>query len=99
MDIVKQVKQEITRIDGRAEVVLFGSRARGDYRQDSDWDFLILLHRPLDSTLKALILERLYNLELTSGEIISALIHTRSEWEERSVTPIYQIIEEEGVRA
>ena len=99
MDIAKQVKQEINRLDPQAEVILFGSRARGDYRQDSDWDFLILLHRHLEPALKALILERLYDLELSSGEVISSIIHTQSEWAERAVTPIYQIIAKEGIRA
>jgi uncharacterized protein len=99
MDIIKQVKQEILRLDPKAEVILFGSRARGDHREDSDWDFLVLLDRPLDASLKALILERLYELELTSGEVISALIHAKADWEDRAITPIYQIIAEEGIRA
>ncbi len=47
MDIVNLVKQEVIKIDPKAEVFLFGSRARGDFRKDSDWDFLILLNRPL----------------------------------------------------
>lgn len=47
MEIINQVKQEIKRIDPEAGVILFGSRARGDYREDSDGDFLILLERPL----------------------------------------------------
>lgn len=28
---------------------LYGSRARGDYRKDSDWDLLILLDKPKPS--------------------------------------------------
>ncbi len=46
MNISKLVKQEVTKIDPKAEIILFGSRARGDFRMDSDWDFLVLLdHR------------------------------------------------------
>ena len=30
-------------IDNTAEVILYGSRARGDDKQDSDWDVMILL--------------------------------------------------------
>lgn len=47
MDIVNLVKQEVIHIDPKAEVILFGSRAREDFRPDSDWDFLVLLDRPL----------------------------------------------------
>ena len=29
-----------------AHAYLYGSRARGDYREDSDWDILILVNKP-----------------------------------------------------
>lgn len=99
MDIVKLVKQEVLKIDRNAEVILFGSRARGDYRKDSDWDFLILLNQPLTKDLKEFILDKLYDLELQTDSVISTIIHTKTEWEERSVTPIYQVIQKEGKRA
>lgn len=99
MNIVKLVKQEVMKIDPKAEVILFGSRARGDYRKDSDWDFLILLNQPLTKDLKEFILDKLYDLELQTDSVISTIIHTKSEWEDRAVTPIYQIIKKEGKRA
>ena len=36
------VKETIKKIDPEARGILFGSRARGDFRTDSDWDFTIL---------------------------------------------------------
>jgi predicted nucleotidyltransferase len=99
MNIVKLVKQEVIEIDPKAEVILFGSRARGDYRKDSDWDFLILLNQPLTKDLKEFVLDKLYDLELQTDSVISAIIHTKTEWEDRSVTPIYQVIKKEGKRA
>lgn len=99
MDIVKLVKQEVIKIDPKAEIILFGSRARGDYRPDSDWDFLVLLERPLTTDLKGFILDQLYDLELRSDSVISTIIHTKTEWEGRAITPIYQIIKKEGKRA
>ncbi len=30
------------------EVILFGSRARGDFRKDSDWDILLITERELE---------------------------------------------------
>jgi predicted nucleotidyltransferase len=99
MDIVKLVKQEVIKIDPEAEVILFGSRARGGFRKDSDWDFLVLLNRPLTTSLKEFILDHLYELELQTDSVISTIIHTKYEWENRAVTPIYQIIKKEGKRA
>ncbi len=34
------------------KILLFGSRARGDFRDESDWDFLIVLKKPLDAKTK-----------------------------------------------
>ena len=99
MDILKLANQEVTKIDPKAEVILFGSRARGDFRKDSDWDFLVLLNQPLTKDLKELILEKLYDLELRTDSVISKIIHTKSDWEDRAVTPIYQIIKKEGKQA
>ena len=31
---------------------MFGSRARGDYREDSDWDTLIVTKKKLDNRLE-----------------------------------------------
>ena len=40
--VVNKVKEIVHRHDKEAEVILFGSRARGDWHEESDWDFLIL---------------------------------------------------------
>ncbi len=100
MDIVEAVKKEVKKVSSDNDVILFGSRARGDHREGSDWDFLILLDLEDPSKHeKEEIRERLYEIELASDEVISSIIHTKSEWEKRSVTPIYQIIKEEGYKA
>lgn len=100
MNVPQLVKKEVNQIVPKSEVILFGSRARKDFRSDSDWDFLILLDIPkLDKKTKNEILDRLYELELKTDSIISSIIHSKTEWEKRSVTPIYQIIEEEGIAA
>jgi predicted nucleotidyltransferase len=98
--IVETVKSAIFDIAPGSEVILFGSRARGDYKQDSDWDFLILLQtNTISKELKAEIQERLYEIELATDEVISAIIHTKLDWEKRAITPIYQIIKKEGLAA
>ncbi len=49
LDLVKNVvSQEIESVGLKLEgIVLFGSRARGDYRENSDWDFLVLVNKDL----------------------------------------------------
>lgn len=35
-----------------SKILLFGSRARGDFKDESDWDFFIVLKKPLDAKTK-----------------------------------------------
>ncbi|MBS1250425.1 MAG: hypothetical protein MAG431_02019 [Chloroflexi bacterium] len=41
--LLKQVKMTVRDLSPAAEIILYGSRARGTAKADSDWDFLILL--------------------------------------------------------
>lgn len=59
------VKETIEKIDSEARVILFGSRARGDFRSDSDWDFLILTRKKASPQFQDMIRELLYRIELT----------------------------------
>ncbi len=45
--LFKKVKEVVYNFDPQAKVILFGSRARGDHRKDSDWDFLVLTKKKL----------------------------------------------------
>lgn len=38
-NIANRIRGEIKKIDPKAKVILFGSRARGDAKRESDWDF------------------------------------------------------------
>lgn len=58
-EITSKVKQTVKEFDPNAEVILFGSRARGDYKKDSDWDFLILTDRNVNEPLKTVFRRKL----------------------------------------
>ena len=51
---IKKVVLEVAKEYGVEvdKIILFGSRARGDYRKDSDWDILIVTKEKLDEKLK-----------------------------------------------
>ena len=95
--ILKEVKKVIHLFDLDAQVILFGSRARGNAEKDSDWDILILTSYPFDEKKKRAIIEVLFYTELATDQIISPIIHTKKYWTTLKVTPLYHNVEFEGI--
>ncbi len=79
-------------------VLLFGSRARGDAREDSDWDVLVLLDKDrirledIDNVSYPL---RELGWEL--GEDINTILYTVDDWARNSFTPFYKNVEAEAI--
>jgi uncharacterized protein len=83
-----------------SEIYLYGSQARGNAKKLSDWDVLILLNSVnISFDLETKFMNEFYEVELETDEIISPLIYTKNDWNERrSITPLYENIKKEGVR-
>ena len=98
--IISRIKNSIHDKDPNAEAFLFGSRARGDAKEDSDWDILILV----DSEKVTLEIEdkfrdELFDIELDSGQIISTFIYPKTLWNSmRNISPLYENVETDGIR-
>ncbi len=80
-----------------AEVVLYGSRARGDARPDSDWNLLILVDGPVDPARETAIRHRLYDFELGLDEVLAARISSHRDWERRRGMPLYEEVRRDGI--
>lgn len=80
-ELLGRCKQFIRAIDPMADVILFGSRARGDADADSDYDLLILTDG--DSGLKRedTFRRSLYPLELETGAILTVMAINRQVWD------------------
>lgn len=65
-EILLKIKKTVSELDPEARIILFGSRARGDYGKESE-------------------------------QAISTLIHHHDHWKKYSITPLYNVIEEEGI--
>jgi len=93
------IKSVIKKEDPLAQIILFGSRARNDARQESDWDILVLLNKA-NVTLKdeQYIRHKLYDIELESGEALSTFVYSMNDWNTKlSVTPFYENVQREGI--
>jgi predicted nucleotidyltransferase len=97
LELTNKVKKLVRVIDPKARVILFGSRARGDNKGTSDWDFLILTSRQADETTKRQIRAQLIDAELEAEEVISTIIFSQDKWGDYKVTPLYKNISKDGV--
>ena len=96
-EFLQAVKHSVHEIDPEAEVWLFGSRARGDARPDSDWDFLVLTEMPVDRTFKRQLRDNLFDVGLAGERVIGTIIQNKGEWVEQEITDLYQNIKEDGI--
>lgn len=95
---LRAVKRAIQELDPQAEVWLFGSRARGDARPDSDWDLLIFTELDLSKGRRWLFSDHLTDLSVRSGQVISSVVYPKQEKNRISVTDLYQNAVREGYR-
>jgi len=97
--IVGLIKSKISKKNHDAEVVLFGSHARGQANSKSDWDILILLNNiKVDRKIEKEYREELFDIELEIGEPISTFVYSKSDWESKfNVTPLYKNIKQDGI--
>lgn len=81
------------------EAILYGSHARGDAHEGSDWDVLILLDKQqLDMSDYINVSYPLTELGCDIGETISPMLYTKADWQKYSFTPFYKNIQEEGIK-
>lgn len=99
-DLLPEIKATVERIAPGAELILFGSVARGEEKEDSDIDILILVNKEeMGWKEKDIIKEALIDLELQTGLSIGPIVRTRKEWENPPLmSPFIINVMNEGIR-
>jgi predicted nucleotidyltransferase len=97
--LLKVVQDKVHSLLPGADIILYGSQARLEADAESDWDFLILSDGQPDQQIVAELRDRLYDLELESGTVLSAIVRSRDEWysELYSILPFKETVERDGV--
>ena len=78
-------------------LLLYGSRARGDNRPDSDWDLLILLDKPKLSSQDYDYAYPFREFGWDIGEEISPHIYTKKQWGEWTFLPYHKNVERDKI--
>ncbi|MBP1538748.1 MAG: nucleotidyltransferase domain-containing protein [Prevotella sp.] len=81
-----------------SSLLLYGSRARGNAHEGSDWDLLILLDKPkIEESDYDKISFPFTLLGWNIGELISPQMYTKKEWESLSFLPFYKNVEHDKI--
>ena len=96
--IFEQIRQLKRQIMPNDTAILFGSQARGDAHEKSDWDLLILLNKPkeelsdYENFAYPFVEFGCYN-----GADINPKLYTKTEWEQGKAFPFYKNVMREGI--
>ena len=95
IDNIKEVAKKV--LPKGSTLYLYGSRARGDARKDSDWDLLILLD-------KSSLTFRDYDFSLPFRELgwsineeINPQVYSKKKWQSNLFTPFYKNVESDKI--
>ena len=98
-DLLRRCKAAITKVVGNADVILYGSHARGEAQAYSDYDLLILVDEPVNILLKEKILDQVYPVQLETERMISFIVYNKQQWQSPlyRVMPLHKNIDREGI--
>ena len=98
--IIFKIKEVVNRTAPDSDIILYGSRARGNSKIHSDWDLLILLNsQNISFDFETKFMDEFYEIEIETGEIISPLIYTKTDWNENHfATTLYENVLKDGIK-
>jgi len=99
LNILNKLSQRLKKRLNIVEIILYGSRARGNNEKDSDFDVCIIVE-DLNPAIRDLIFTIAWEVSLEEGVVITPLIFKREEVQDSAITesPIYNNIIREGIR-
>mgnify|MGYP001568176095 CR=1 FL=1 len=97
--ILAACKAVIESIDPSAEAVLYGSRARGDAEEESDYDLLVISDADSSIENEDRFRRALYDIQLKSATVITVLMVNRDQWNSplARAMPLHQNISRDGI--
>lgn len=97
-NIIEKFKHLLSKKTQVDQIVLFGSRARGDAAPDSDMDILVIVDNPTDE-IEEYISTCAWEAGFEDGMVIVPVVFAKKDWETgpEKFSLLAQAIEKEGV--
>lgn len=97
--VLNLIRTTIRSSEPDANIILYGSRARGDAREDSDWDIVVLLNKPpMPHDEHYAIAYELWDKGQDIGEEINTLVYTKDQWDSAPPSLFKYNVREEGIQ-
>jgi uncharacterized protein (UPF0332 family)/predicted nucleotidyltransferase len=98
--VLTRIRAAVSAIDPGARAILYGSRARGDADQDSDWDLLLISACASSVPAREALEQRLQALFAATGALVQPVWVSEQEWQSpiSRVSPFHANVEEDGVQ-
>jgi predicted nucleotidyltransferase len=98
-DLLEKCKEIIAGIDPSATLILYGSRARGDAGDESDYDLIILSDQEATLEREDEYRKQLFSLQIETGTVLTVLLVGRKEWDSPlfNAMPFYRNVKREGL--
>jgi predicted nucleotidyltransferase len=98
--LLERCRDIVLAIEPDAQIILYGSRAKGSSEPDSDYDILVLVDSFLTRKLEDRISFAIYDLEYEADAILSVHIYEKRFFQSPlgRVMPLFNNVRREGIR-
>ena len=98
-DLLLRLKETVRGLIPSAELLVYGSTAKGTRGMGSDYDILVLTDIALSTKEENDVSDAIYELELSDDVVISTIFYPKNQWNTplAEAMPFHKRIEEEAV--